>query len=76
MLAKADGTIVIWDMETSGVARKLRGHTRHVQSLRYLGTNQKAALLTDPMQLVPKQQISSQLIAGLEMCAVGSQGWY
>ena len=32
---KADGTIVIWDMETSGVARKLRGHTRHVQSLRY-----------------------------------------
>ena len=63
-------------METSGVARKLRGHTRHVQSLRYLGTNPKAALLTDPMQLVPKQQISSQLIAGLEMCAVGSEGWY
>lgn len=30
-----DGTIVIFDIETSGVARKLRGHTRQIQSLRY-----------------------------------------
>lgn len=34
MLAKADGTIVVWDIETCGVARKLRGHTRQIQSLR------------------------------------------
>lgn len=30
-----DGTVVIFDIETSGVARKLRGHTRQIQSLRY-----------------------------------------
>lgn len=30
-----DGTIVIFDVETNGVARKLRGHTRQIQSLRY-----------------------------------------
>ena len=29
-----DGTIVIFDIETNGVARKLRGHTRQIQSLR------------------------------------------
>ncbi|KAL8656361.1 MAG: hypothetical protein Q9210_000288 [Variospora velana] len=28
-----DGTVVIFDIETNGVARKLRGHTRQVQSL-------------------------------------------
>ena len=33
--SKADGTIVIFDIETNGVARKLRGHTRQIQSLRY-----------------------------------------
>lgn len=32
---QVDGTIVIFDIETSGVARKLRGHTRQIQSLRY-----------------------------------------
>lgn len=31
---KVDGTVVIFDIETNGVARKLRGHTRQVQSLR------------------------------------------
>lgn len=31
---KVDGTIVIFDIETNGVARKLRGHTRQIQSLR------------------------------------------
>lgn len=30
-----DGTVVIFDVETNGVARKLRGHTRQIQSLRY-----------------------------------------
>jgi COMPASS component SWD1 len=28
-----DGIVVIFDIETNGVARKLRGHTRQVQSL-------------------------------------------
>ena len=32
---QADGTVVIFDIETNGVARKLRGHTRQIQSLRY-----------------------------------------
>ena len=31
---KLDGTVVIFDIETNGVARKLRGHTRQIQSLR------------------------------------------
>ncbi|OJJ45619.1 hypothetical protein ASPZODRAFT_2108382 [Penicilliopsis zonata CBS 506.65] len=30
---RADGTVVIFDLETNGVARKLRGHTRQIQSL-------------------------------------------
>ena len=30
---RLDGTIIIFDTDTSGVARKLRGHTRQVQSL-------------------------------------------
>ncbi|KAF2093474.1 WD40 repeat-like protein [Rhizodiscina lignyota] len=30
---RLDGTVVVFDVETSGVARKLRGHTRQVQSL-------------------------------------------
>lgn len=30
-----DGTVVVFDVETNGVARKLRGHTRQIQSLRY-----------------------------------------
>ncbi|KAL8832792.1 MAG: hypothetical protein Q9191_000064 [Dirinaria sp. TL-2023a] len=33
---RVDGTIVVFDIETNGVARKLRGHTRQIQSLRYL----------------------------------------
>lgn len=33
--AQVDGTIVIFDVETSEVARKLRGHTRQIQSIRY-----------------------------------------
>ncbi|MCJ1346771.1 chromatin binding protein [Peltigera leucophlebia] len=28
-----DGTVVVFDVETNGVARKLRGHTRQIQSL-------------------------------------------
>ena len=32
---KVDGAIVIFDVETSEVARKLRGHTRQIQSIRY-----------------------------------------
>ncbi|MCJ1486147.1 chromatin binding protein [Schaereria dolodes] len=30
---RADGTVVIFDVETNGFARKLRGHTRQIQSL-------------------------------------------
>ncbi|KAF1985660.1 WD40 repeat-like protein [Aulographum hederae CBS 113979] len=30
---RLDGTVVIFDIETNGIARKLRGHTRQVQSL-------------------------------------------
>ncbi|MCJ1386372.1 chromatin binding protein [Xylographa soralifera] len=30
---RADGVIVIFDVETNGVAHKLRGHTRQIQSL-------------------------------------------
>lgn len=30
--------MVIFDIETNGVARKLQGHTRQIQSLRYLAT--------------------------------------
>ncbi|GFF41823.1 set1 complex component swd1 [Aspergillus udagawae] len=30
---RVDGTVVIFDIETNGVARKLRGHTRQIQSL-------------------------------------------
>ena len=33
-----DGTIVVFDTETNGVAHKLRGHTRQIQSLRYRPT--------------------------------------
>jgi len=32
--AQVDGIIVIFDVETNGVAHKLRGHTRQIQSLR------------------------------------------
>ena len=45
--AKADGTIVVWDIETSGVARKLRGHTRQIQSLRYAVMRSKVAAIPD-----------------------------
>ncbi|KAJ5614541.1 hypothetical protein N7528_008195 [Penicillium herquei] len=30
---RVDGTVVIFDIETNGVARKLKGHTRQIQSL-------------------------------------------
>ncbi|KAK1755281.1 RNA polymerase II largest subunit [Echria macrotheca] len=30
---RVDGTVVIWDLETMGVARKLRGHSRNITSL-------------------------------------------
>ncbi len=30
---RADGTVVIWDLETMGVARKLRGHAKNISSL-------------------------------------------
>ncbi len=33
---RVDGVVVIFDVETNGVARKLRGHTRQMQSLRYV----------------------------------------
>lgn len=32
---QVDGIIVIFDVETNGVAHKLRGHTRQIQSLRH-----------------------------------------
>lgn len=33
---QVDGTVIVFDLETNGVARKLRGHTRQIQSLRYI----------------------------------------
>lgn len=30
---RVDGTVVIWDLETMGVARKLRGHSKNITSL-------------------------------------------
>lgn len=33
-LMQVDGTVVIVDVETNGIARKLRGHSRQIQSLR------------------------------------------
>lgn len=30
---RVDGTVVIWDLETMGVARKLRGHSKNISSL-------------------------------------------
>lgn len=30
---RGDGVVVVWDMETMGVARKLRGHQRNISSL-------------------------------------------
>ncbi|KUL90219.1 hypothetical protein ZTR_02119 [Talaromyces verruculosus] len=30
---RVDGTVIVFDLETNGVARKLRGHTRQIQSL-------------------------------------------
>ncbi|KAI4256518.1 MAG: hypothetical protein LQ352_002066 [Teloschistes flavicans] len=30
---RLDGTVIVFDIETNGVARKLRGHTRQIQSL-------------------------------------------
>ncbi|CAP59941.1 uncharacterized protein PODANS_1_2640 [Podospora anserina S mat+] len=30
---RGDGTVVVWDIETMGVARKLRGHSKQIQSL-------------------------------------------
>ncbi|KAF2268233.1 WD40 repeat-like protein [Lojkania enalia] len=38
-----DGVVVIFDIETNGVARKLRGHTRQVQSLSW-STNDRYLL--------------------------------
>lgn len=35
-MLQVDGTVVIFDIETNGVARKLQGHTRQIQSLRYV----------------------------------------
>ncbi|KAL8731922.1 MAG: hypothetical protein Q9166_003054 [cf. Caloplaca sp. 2 TL-2023] len=34
---RVDGTVVVFDIETNGVARKLRGHTRQIQSLSWSG---------------------------------------
>ncbi|KAK2809261.1 hypothetical protein FQN50_003902 [Emmonsiellopsis sp. PD_5] len=33
---RVDGTVVIFDVETNGVARKLRGHSKQIQSLSWL----------------------------------------
>jgi COMPASS component SWD1 len=30
---RVDGTVVVWDMDTMGVARKLRGHAKNISSL-------------------------------------------
>lgn len=43
MARQHDGIVVIFDIETNGVARKLRGHTRQVQSLSW-STNDRYLL--------------------------------
>lgn len=72
-----DGTIVIFDVETNGVARKLRGHTRQIQSLRYgsIRVFVNFAQNTHSLQLVKRWPISAQLLPGLEMRAMGYAGW-
>ncbi len=30
---RVDGTVVVWDLDTMGVARKLRGHSKSITSL-------------------------------------------
>ncbi len=44
---QVDGTVVIFDVETNGVARKLRGHTRQIQSLRWGDCATDEVTLTD-----------------------------
>lgn len=34
---RVDGTVVVWDIETMGVARKMRGHHRSITSLSWSG---------------------------------------
>ncbi|KAM0329386.1 hypothetical protein ACHAQA_004693 [Verticillium albo-atrum] len=34
---RVDGTLVVWDIETMGVARKMRGHNRSITSLSWSG---------------------------------------
>ncbi|CAI6339745.1 unnamed protein product [Periconia digitata] len=40
---RSDGIVVVFDIETNGVARKLRGHTRQIQSLSW-STNDRFLL--------------------------------
>ena len=43
---RVDGRILIFDLETYGVARKLRGHSGQIQSLRYFHPVSRLARLT------------------------------
>ncbi|MCJ1311029.1 Retinoblastoma-binding protein 5 [Agyrium rufum] len=49
MSSKVDGVIVIFDVETYGIAHKLRGHTRQIQSISLLFV---VSLFEDQPQLV------------------------
>ncbi|CAI4218660.1 unnamed protein product [Parascedosporium putredinis] len=47
---RVDGTVVIWDIETMGVARKLRGHSKSITSLSWSRTT---PLESQPFRRVP-----------------------
>lgn len=75
LIFQVDGTVVIFDIETNGVARKLQGHTRQIQSIRYrchLSPSLRKTLTIH--QLVKRWQISTYLVPRLEMYIMGSGG--
>lgn len=72
---RVDGTVVIFDIETNGVARKLRGHTRQMQSLRYDFRFPVGVGMLMREKLVSGRTVSPELIAGLEMHFVGLKRW-
>ena len=76
MTDKLDGTVVIFDVETNGVARKLRGHTRQIQGLRLVQASTSCKdtnLLLTLHQLVSRRTIPTELVARFKMHTMGSE---
>ena len=60
MPLQVDGVVVIFDVETNGVAHKLHGHTRQIQSLRYVqGLQDQLTKLINVVAGRVKEDISS-----------------